>query len=124
MESPTLKTSTIYIAAGDSIDVYRSLDEVPPEQRAMLERTAFGKDAGVILIADRLGRVEVDRALKGLPSRLESRRLTAQAGRQKRAALPALARRRLSWPTITWRTGVLWALGAASLLAWLALSGR
>lgn len=73
MQRVTLKTSTIFISKGDRTRVYRSVGEIPQTLRKELEASTNGFNSATILIADRRGREEVRRALKGMPSALRSR---------------------------------------------------
>jgi len=73
MPRVTLKTSTIFISMGDETRVYRSVDEVPPPLRRKLEQTTSSLNSATILIADRRGREEIVRAIRGLPSNISSR---------------------------------------------------
>ena len=73
MQRVTLKTSTIFIAKGDRTRVYHSVSEIPQDLRKELESSTNGFNSATILIADRRGREEVRRALKGMPSALRTR---------------------------------------------------
>jgi len=73
MPRVTLKTSTIFISAGDETRVYRSVDDVPPPLRRKLEQSTSSLNSATILIADRRGREEIVRAIRGLPSNVSSR---------------------------------------------------
>lgn len=73
MDKLTAKSSTIFIATGETTRVYRSVREVPPDLRRRLEETTNGANAATILIADKRGREELVRALQGLPSGVQSR---------------------------------------------------
>ncbi len=73
MQRVTLKTSTIFISKGDRTRVYRSVGEIPEGLRKELEKSTNGFNSATILIADRRGREEVRRALKGMPSALRTR---------------------------------------------------
>src|SRR3954464_7017744 len=73
MQRVTLKTSTIFISKGDRTRVYHSVGEIPQGLRKELENSTNGFNSATILIADRRGREEVRRALKGMPSALRSR---------------------------------------------------
>jgi hypothetical protein len=73
MQRVTLKTSTIFISKGDRTRVYRSMGEIPQALRQELEASTNGFNSATILIADRRGREEVRRALKGMPSALRTR---------------------------------------------------
>ncbi|HME05977.1 MAG TPA: hypothetical protein VKG25_02970 [Bryobacteraceae bacterium] len=77
MSHVTLKSSTIFISVGDKTRVYRSVEEVPPPLRKKLEQSTNGIHSATILIADRRGREEILRAIRGgsnLKTRLTSLR--------------------------------------------------
>lgn len=76
MERLTLKSSTIFISAGDKVKVYRSLDDVPSKLRKKLHETTNGINAATILIADRNGREEIVRAIQGLPNGIRTQAAT------------------------------------------------
>ncbi len=73
METVTVKSSTVYIALGDQIDVYRSLEEVPAPMRRRLDESTNGANSATILIADRNGQRELVRAIEGHPTPLRVR---------------------------------------------------
>ena len=73
MSRVTLKSSTIFISVGNKTEVYRSVNDVPPRLRKQLERSTNGIHSATILIADRKGKEEIVRAIRGLPSSLRSR---------------------------------------------------
>jgi hypothetical protein len=73
MSRLTLKSSTIFISIGERTEVYRSVEDVPPGLRKKLEQSTNGINSATILIADRRGREEIVRAIRGLPSNLRSR---------------------------------------------------
>ncbi|HLG96470.1 MAG TPA: hypothetical protein VKX49_09210 [Bryobacteraceae bacterium] len=73
MSRVTLKSSTIFISVGNKTEVYRSVEDVPPPLRKQLERSTNGIHSATILIADRKGKEEIVRAVRGLPSSLRSR---------------------------------------------------
>lgn len=73
MSRVTLKSSTIFISVGNKTEVYRSVDDVPPTLRKRLEQSTNGINSATILIADRKGKEEIVRAIRGLPSSLRSR---------------------------------------------------
>ena len=86
MSRMTLKSSTIFISVGSKTRVYRSVDDVPPPLRKKLEQSTNGIHSATILIADRRGREEIVRAIRGLPTGLRSRlaqSLTGEAARPK-----------------------------------------
>ncbi len=69
----TVKSSTIFISVGSKTRVYRSVEEVPARLRKRLEQSTNGINSATILIADRRGREEIIRAIRGLPSNVRSR---------------------------------------------------
>jgi len=69
----TVKSSTIFISVGEKTRVFRSFEEVPPRLRKKLEQSTNGINSATILIADRRGREEIVRAIRGLPSGVKSR---------------------------------------------------
>ena len=73
MSRVTLKSSTIFISVGEKTEVYRSVEDVPPTLRKKLEQSTNGINSATILIADRRGKEEIVRAIRGLPSSLRSR---------------------------------------------------
>jgi hypothetical protein len=68
-----LKSSTIFISVGNKTEVFRSVDYVPPPLRKKLEQSTNSINSATILIADRKGKEEIVRAIRGLPSSLRSR---------------------------------------------------
>jgi len=79
MSRVTLKSSTIFISVGNKTEVYRSVNDVPPPLRKQLEQSTSGIHSATILIADRKGKEEIVRAVRGLPSGLRSRLSTTLA---------------------------------------------
>lgn len=73
MSRVTLKSSTIFISVGNKTEVYRSVADVPPPLRKKLEQSTNGINSATILIADRKGKEEIVRAIRGLPSNLRSK---------------------------------------------------
>jgi hypothetical protein len=73
MSRVTLKSSTIFISVGNKTEVFRSVDDVPPPLRKKLEQSTNSINSATILIADRKGKEEIVRAIRGLPSSLRSR---------------------------------------------------
>ncbi len=73
MSRVTLKSSTIFISVGNRTEVYRSVNDVPPPLRKQLEQSTSGIHSATILIADRKGKEEIVRAVRGLPSSLRPR---------------------------------------------------
>ena len=90
MPRVTLKSSTIFISVGNKTEVFRSVDDVPPPLRKKLEQSTNSINSATILIADRNGKEEIVRAIRGLPSSLRSR-LSAtlrQEARQESSKAP------------------------------------
>ncbi len=81
MPRVTLKTSTIFISVGGKTRVYRSVEDVPAPLRKKLEQSTNGLNSATILIADRRGRQEIARAIRGLPSNVRSPLVKGKAAR-------------------------------------------
>jgi hypothetical protein len=73
MTTHTIRQSTIFISEGRSTEVYSSIDEVPAELRRRLLESTSGLNSATIVIADRAGREQIVRALKGMPSDVRPR---------------------------------------------------
>lgn len=84
MSRVTLKSSTIFISVGNKTEVYRSVEDVPPALRKKLEQSTNGINSATILIADRKGKDEILRAIRGRPSSLRSRLATSLRSEAKR----------------------------------------
>ena len=84
MSRVTLKSSTIFISVGNRTEVYRSVNDVPPSLRKKLEQSTNGINSATILIADRKGKEEIVRAIRGLPSSLRSRLTTSLRNEARR----------------------------------------
>jgi len=124
MQKVTIKTSTIFIAKGDRTRVYHSMGEIPLGLRQELEASTNGFNSATILIADRRGREEVRRALKGMPSALRTRfapSLEAQAPSPEPQAVADVPSR-WEFAQAHWRKVAI-PLGVA-LAAWAAFSFR
>ncbi len=65
--SGTFQVSSVLISAGGSDRVYRSVEEVPAGLRTRLLKSTNSPNSATILIADRRGRKELDRAVRKLP---------------------------------------------------------
>lgn len=115
MSTVTVKSSTIFISTDDSIQVFRSMDEVPVPLRKMLEESTAGLNSATILIADRRGRQEIARALRGEETGIRARFVeTRTAGRKHRLSLTGHALRLNCWQV--WLSVA--ALAASGLVAW------
>ena len=66
--SGVFQTSTVLISTERADRVYRSVDEVPQRLRNRLLKTTHGANSATILIADRKGRKEIDKAMRKLPA--------------------------------------------------------
>lgn len=108
MTTHTIRQSTIFISEGASTEVYRSIDEVPAEQRRKLLESTTGLNSATIVIADRAGREQIVRALKGLPSdvppRLVAKRFpwTEAFSRRHASPIPPAPEQRAPAPWVDW----------------------
>ena len=64
MESGVLKTSAVLIASGEMHAVFPSLRDVPEPMRRLVTECTTGCNSGTILIADRRGKQELERAAR------------------------------------------------------------
>ena len=119
MARVTVKSSTIFIAVGDQTRVFRSVADVPPRLRKKLEQSTNGINSATILIADRRGREEIVRAIRGLPSGVRSR-FAASLRTEAADERPLTRRLRGLWRN--WAEILL--PGAIGLLVWLLFSMR
>ena len=71
--SGVFQTSTVLISTERADRVYRSVDEVPLRLRNRLLKTTNGANSATILIADRKGRKEIDKAMRKLPASSQRR---------------------------------------------------
>lgn len=117
MARVTVKSSTIFISVGGKTQVFRSVNDVPPRLRKKLEQSTNGINSATILIADRRGREEIVRAIRGLPSGVRSRFATSL---RKEAATDKPLKRHLDMILRNWAEILL--PGAIGLLAWLLFS--
>lgn len=76
MSTQTIRQSTILIAAGERTRVYSSLEQVPAGLKRQLIDSTSGSNSATILLADRAGREEIVRALRGMPSHVQARLLS------------------------------------------------
>jgi hypothetical protein len=117
MSRVTLKSSTIFISVGNKTEVYRSVNDVPPPLRKQLEQSTSGIHSATILIADRKGKEEIVRAVRGLPSGLRSRLSTTLAS-EAPEMIPA------GWRTLGQYWVELLLPPALGLVVWLLFSLR
>lgn len=85
----TFRCSTVFVSEGDDTFVFRSLEEMPSSLRQKVLSGARD-GAATIFIANRGGRDELARRLRGLPSRVRTRLERNVAQR----AEPAVEKRR------------------------------
>src|SRR3984893_15648682 len=95
MSRVTLKSWTIFISVGNKNEVFRSVNDVPPPLRKKLEQSTNGINSATILIADRKGKEEIVRAIRGLPSSLRS-----QLGRSARQESEPAVKSSIRWAAL------------------------
>jgi hypothetical protein len=122
MTTHTIRQSTIFISEGAATEVYSSIDEVPAEQRRKLLESTTGINSATIVIADRAGREQIVRALKGMPSEVQPRLVakrfpwTEAFTRRHDAPIPPAPETWVDWARVHWvelalPAGVMLALG-------------
>jgi len=119
MSRVTLKSSTIFISVGNKTEVYRSVDEVPPTLRKKLEQSTNSINSATILIADRKGKEEIVRAIRGLPSSLRSR-LTTSLRKEARKQSRAIGQ----WTVLLQNWSEIALAAAIGLAVWLLFNSR
>jgi uncharacterized protein YbaR (Trm112 family) len=107
--SGVFQTSTVLISTGRADRVYRSVDEVPLRLRNRLLKTTNGANSATILIADRKGRKEIDKAMRKLPATLQRRMMHSVLSSSGESSVNPLA-----WLTPAVRK---WIAAAVALLA-------
>lgn len=113
MARVTARSSTIFISSGGETLVYRSVEEIPPALRKILQESTQGINSATILIADKRGREELVRAIRGQPSEVQCR--LAEAIRSRQAGNPPKRRLPLVLSARTWLELLLTAAVGASL---------
>ena len=119
MSRVTLKSSTIFISVGSKTEVYRSVADVPPPLRKKLEQSTNGINSATILIADRKGKEEIVRAIRGLPSSLRS-----QLGRSAREASEPVEKSTIRWSALWQDWAELLLPAAIGLAVWLLFTAK
>lgn len=83
--SGVFQTSTVLISTDGADHVYRSVEEVPAHLRSRLIKTTNGANSATILIADRKGRKEIDKAMRKLPGQPQRRLMHSALAAEERA---------------------------------------
>jgi len=78
-----MRTSAVLVASGGSRHVYGSIREIPEPLRTQVIRSTSGRNSGTILIADRRGKEEIEKA-----ARAHRARPVQEEPRQWRRAWP------------------------------------
>ncbi len=107
--SGVFQTSTVLISTERADRVYRSVDDVPLRLRNRLLKTTNGANSATILIADRKGRKEIDKAMRKLPTTQQRRMVHSMLSGGAESPVNPLA-----WLTPTLRK---WIAAAAFLAA-------
>lgn len=116
MAQLTARTSTIFIGTSDDTRVYRSVEEVPLALRQKLLECTRGINSATILIADKQGREELVRALKGQPSDVQCRLVDNMRARQPEARPKSLKTDPLPVQSVNSWVEILLPLAAAASL--------
>jgi hypothetical protein len=96
--SGVFQTSAVLISTGGAERVYRSVEEVPVRLRNRLLKTTNGVNSATILIADRKGRKEIDKAMRKLPGPAQRRIVhSILSGGESGGALAWLTPARRRW---------------------------
>jgi len=82
--SGVFQTSTVLISTEGADRVYRSVDEVPARLRSRLLKTTNGANSATILIADRKGRKEIDKAMRKIPGSPQRRMVHSMLSGEER----------------------------------------
>ena len=122
MQRVTVKTSTIFIAKGKGTRVYHSVQDVPHPLRKELEESTNGFNSATILIADRRGRLELLRALKGMPSGLRTRLASSMQPDTPAPPAPTRVQNAVRFVRRNWLEIVL--PGAVGAVIWFAFNYR
>ena len=113
MKAEPVKKSTVFIDLDGTARVYGSVDEIPHVVRQRLMLSASSWNSATILIADRRGKEEVARALRGLPTACQFRFLDVLAAPTDKEA-DQIPGRRFRYPR--WLAILL--VPATALLIW------
>ena len=72
-----VRTSSVRVAAGDSDQVFQSVEDLPPSLRRQLQQAISGPDAETIVIADERGREQLFQVINGLPPQVQKKVLAS-----------------------------------------------
>jgi hypothetical protein len=101
MNRVTIKTSTILVGLKTRTDGSHSLMEVAPRLRKKLIESTSGSNSGTIVIADRGGRDEIVRSVRGLPSGVQARAGAIVASRRlQKVSTKRISEVRRVWPEL------------------------
>lgn len=126
MTTHTIRQATIFISGENGTSVYSSFDEIPLDQRRRLLESTTGPNSATIVIADRAGRAEIVRALRGQAGSAQSQLMslrfpwTEAFARRAQEAAPSLPEdaTEAAWPRpVPWTGIALWAV-AVVLALW------
>jgi hypothetical protein len=90
LETAVLKTSAVLVARGETTAVFSSVKEIPEPLRTQLVRVTTGPNSGTLVIADRRGKEEIERAAKLELARRETTDPERKSGVNWRRAVPVL----------------------------------
>ena len=115
-----LRTSTILVSVGNKVRIYRSAKQMPEQLRRRLEKTTTGSNSATILIADKRGREEILRAVRGRKEGPASPIYSAVT----RPFSAVAAKSRTDWLMAARRWAPLWISAAAGAALWCLLQFR
>ena len=72
-----VKTSSVLVASGEGEQVYRTIEDLPPELRDKLQKALSAAEAETIILADEQGRDQIFQVIRSLPPDLQRRVLSA-----------------------------------------------
>lgn len=88
-EGGVVKTASVRVAAGDTDQVYHSLEDIPLEVRQKLRQALNSPNAETIIIADEQGRKQIFQAIAGLPPHIQKKVLAAVGAQPQATPRPA-----------------------------------
>ena len=106
MTRVTFKTSTVFVAEGNSTVVYRSLEDVPEDVRQRIEAHTSDGNGLSLVFADRKGREEILRSFRENDQLTpEERRLAAERMAEMMVDGEILSQPKSRW--VTWAQFIL-----------------